>query len=80
VLRFFRSNAFDTGGLYRKFIIAVLKVIPLKTIDGKVILAAGYIKCRKKAAGCRPQRNRTRNCKAQGRRLSLRAVVPDLSV
>jgi hypothetical protein len=47
LLKFFRSNAFDVDALYRKLIIVYMKILPPKTIDGKVILAGDHIKIAK---------------------------------
>jgi hypothetical protein len=47
LLKFFRSNAFDLDALYQKLITVVLKILPPKTIDGKVILAGDHIKISK---------------------------------
>ncbi|MHB9293453.1 hypothetical protein Holit_02575 [Hollandina sp. SP2] len=46
-LKFFRSNTFDIDILYRKLITVFLKMLPPKTVDGKVILAADHIKISK---------------------------------
>jgi hypothetical protein len=43
-LKFFRSKTFDSDDLYRKLIAVFMKVIPPKTINGKVILVADHIK------------------------------------
>jgi hypothetical protein len=47
LLKFFRSNAFDIDALYRKLITVFLKILPPKTIDGKVILVGDHIKISK---------------------------------
>jgi hypothetical protein len=47
LLKFFRSNAFDIDTLYRKLIEVVLKILPPKTIDGRVILVGDHIKISK---------------------------------
>jgi hypothetical protein len=44
LLKFFRSNAFDIDSLYQKLITVCMRVLPPKTIDGKVILVGGHIK------------------------------------
>jgi hypothetical protein len=47
LLKFFRSNAFDSDSLYRKLITIVLKVLPPETIDGRVVLIGDHIKAAK---------------------------------
>jgi hypothetical protein len=47
LLKFFRSNAFDIDILYRKLITVCMKILPPKTIDGKVILIGDHIKISK---------------------------------
>jgi hypothetical protein len=47
LLKFFRSNAFDLDSLYRKLITVFLKILPPKTIDGRVILIGDHIKISK---------------------------------
>jgi hypothetical protein len=47
LLKFFRSNAFELDTVYRKLITVVLKVLPPKTIDGRVILVGDHIKISK---------------------------------
>jgi hypothetical protein len=47
LLKFFRSSSFDIDGLYRKLITVFLKILPPKTIDGKVILVGDHIKISK---------------------------------
>jgi hypothetical protein len=47
LLKFFRSNAFDIGALYRKLIAVFMNILPPKTIDGKVILIGDHIKISK---------------------------------
>jgi hypothetical protein len=54
LLKFFRSNTFNIDSLYRKLITIFLKILPPKTIGGKVILVADRIKYQKKGAGCWP--------------------------
>jgi hypothetical protein len=41
---FFRSASFDIDTLYRKLITVFLKVVPPKTIGGRVVLAGDSIK------------------------------------
>jgi hypothetical protein len=43
-LKFFRSNAFDIDSLYQKLITVFMKVLSLKTIDGRVIPVGDHIK------------------------------------
>jgi hypothetical protein len=47
LLKFFRSNAFAVDTLYRKLITVFLKILPPKTIDGRVILVGDHIKISK---------------------------------
>jgi hypothetical protein len=47
LLKFFRSNSFDSDTLYRKLITVGMKILPPKTIDGKVILIGDHIKIAK---------------------------------
>jgi hypothetical protein len=47
LLKFFRSNAFDLDTLYRKLTTVFLKILPPKTIDGRVILVGDHIKISK---------------------------------
>jgi hypothetical protein len=44
LLKFFRSSAFDIDTLYQKLITVFMKILPPKTIDGKVILVGDHIK------------------------------------
>jgi hypothetical protein len=47
LLKFFRSTSFDSDGLYQKLITVFLKILPPKTVDGKVILVGDHIKISK---------------------------------
>jgi hypothetical protein len=47
LLKFFRSGAFDIDALYQKLIAVLPKILPPKTIDGKVILIGDHIKTAK---------------------------------
>jgi hypothetical protein len=47
LLKFFRSNAFDIDTLYRKLIAIGMKILPPKTVDGKIILIGDHIKISK---------------------------------
>jgi hypothetical protein len=47
LLKFFRSTSFDLDTLYRKLITVLLKILPPKTIDGRVILVGDHIKISK---------------------------------
>jgi hypothetical protein len=77
VLKFFRSNAFDVDTLYRKLVTVFLKILPPKTVDGKVILAAGHIKISKEGCGM-PAIERLHQG-TQGKGLLLKAIFWGLS-
>ncbi|MDR3343437.1 MAG: hypothetical protein LBT14_11755 [Treponema sp.] len=47
LLKFFRSNAFQTGDLYMKLIHIIQKGIPLKTVNGRIVLVGDPIKIAK---------------------------------
>jgi hypothetical protein len=47
LLKFFRSASFDIDSLYRKLITVCMKILPPKTVDGRVILAGDHIKVSK---------------------------------
>jgi hypothetical protein len=47
LLKFFRSNAFDIDRLYRKLITVFVKILPPKTVDGKVIPVGDHTKISK---------------------------------
>jgi hypothetical protein len=51
LLKFFRSTSFDIDGLYQKLITVFLKILPPKTVDGRVILAGDHIKISKEGRG-----------------------------
>jgi hypothetical protein len=51
LLKFFRSNAFDIDTLYRKLIAVCMKILPPKTVDGRVILVGDHIKTAKEGCG-----------------------------
>ena len=47
LLKFFRSSSFDIDRLYQKLITVCMKILPPKTIDGRVVLVGDHIKISK---------------------------------
>jgi hypothetical protein len=47
LLKFFRSTSFDIDGLYQKLITVCMRILPRKTVNGRVILVRDHIKASK---------------------------------
>jgi hypothetical protein len=64
LLKFFRSNAFQTHDLYTKLIQIIQKIIPLKTVNGHIVLVGDHTKIAKEGfrmASCQKRHQDSQN-------------------